>query len=571
MQAKDDGLALSAKVEGLQRKWNNICKRLHHAEKLTKGNIYQVGSQVKTIVGFRVNDEKKENADTQSSNETNGSSNASGSKKVASCMSMDTQNFPRSQSAITLPGVVSQALDLNSLAQTREKSLEPRDLELGGVWSPPMSLSCSDGHPSPPSTTSVTTDLGLGINAQSSLCTCPAFEGPFDPRDFKMLYRQLIARIRWQEDAVSAISQAIARCKARNEPKRFGASVRGDIWFTFLGPDCFSKKRIAVSLADIFFGSKGTLICVDLSSHDGVSGYDVKFRGKTAVDYIAGELSKKPMSVVFLENIDEADLTVQNSLSQAVRTGKFSDSHGREVGISNSNTVFVTTSRFTKGAEILYYKKESGNYSEESILRAKGWPIQIVIDRVTANNTGRGISNPIIVNKRKSFGTSEMAKRPHKASNMHLDLNLPAEEIDVLNTDCGNSESDSISVNNSKAWLEDFVELVDETVVFKPFDFDKLAEKISQEISKCFHKIFGLDCLLEIDSKVMEQVIAVACLYEDKKAEDWVERVLSRGFVEAQKRYNLTSGYVVKLVACEGLSSDGEAPGVCLPSKILVT
>ncbi|KAF7147593.1 hypothetical protein RHSIM_Rhsim03G0144300 [Rhododendron simsii] len=570
VQAKGDGLALSAKVEGLQRKWNNICKRLHHAEKLTKGNIYQVGSQVKTVVGFRVNDEKKENADSQSSNETNGSSNASGSKKVASCMSMDTQNFPRSQSAITLPGVVSQALDLNSLAQTREKSLEPRDLELGGVQSPPMSLSCSDGHPSPPSTTSVTTDLGLGINAQSSLCTCPAFEGPFDPRDFKMLYRQLIARIRWQEDAVSAISQAIARCKARNEPKRFGASGRGDIWFTFLGPDCFSKKRIAVALADIFFGSKGTLICVDLSSHDGVSGYDVKFRGKTAVDYIAGELSKKPMSVVFLENIDEADLTVQNSLSQAVRTGKFSDSHGREVGISNSNTVFVTTSRFTKDAEILYDKKESGNYSEESILRAKGWPIQIVIDRVTANNTRRGISNPIIVNKRKSFGTSEMAKRPHKTSNMHLDLNLPAEEIDVLNTDCGNSESDSISVNNSKAWLEDFVELVDETVVFKPFDFDKLAEKISQEISKCFHKIVGLDCLLEIDSKVMEQVIAVACLYEDKEAEDWVEWVLSRGFVEAQKRYNLTSGYVVKLVACEGLSSDGEVPGVCLPSKILV-
>lgn len=567
MQAKDDGLALSAKVEGLQRKWNNICKHLHHAEKLTKGNIYQVGSQVKTVLGFHVNDDKKENADTHSGNETNGSSNAIGSKKVDSCMSMDTQSFPRSESAMTLPVVVSQALDLNSLAKTREKSLEPRDLELGGVRSPPMSLSSSDGHPSPPSTTSVTTDLGLGINAESSLCTCPAFEGLFDPKDFKMLYGKLIARIRGQEDAVSAISQAIARCKARNEPKRFGASVRGDIWFTFLGPDCFSKKRIVVSLPDIFFGSKGTIIWVDLSSHYGASGYDVKFRGKTAVDYIAVELSKKPFSVVFLENIDEADLTVQNSLSQAARTGKFSDSHGREVGISN--TVFVTTSRFTKGAEILYSKKESGNYSEESILRVKGWPIQMVIDRVAANNTRRGISNPVIVNKRKSLGTSEMAKRPHKASNMHLDLNLPAEEIDVLNTDCGYSDSDSISVNNSKVWLEDFVELVDETVVFKPFDFDKLAAKISQDIGKCFKINVGSDCLLEIDSKVMEQVIA-ACLFEDKDVEDWIERVLSRGFVEAQKRYNLTSGNVVKLVACEGLSSDGEVPGVCLPAKILV-
>lgn len=564
MQAKDDGLALRAKVEGLQRKWNNICKHLHHAENLTKGNIYQVGSQVKTVVGFRVNDDKKENPDTQSSNETNGSSNASGSKKVASCMSTDTQKFPRSQSAITIPGLVLQALDLNSRAKMREKSLEPRDLELGGVRSP-TSLSSSDGQPSPPSTTSVTTDLGLGINTRSSSCTCPAFEGLSDQRDFKMIYQQLIARIRWQEDAVSTISQAIARCKARNEPKRFGASVRRDVWFTFLGPDCFSKKKMAISLADIFFGSKGTTICVDLRSHDEVSSYDVKFRGQTIVDRIAWELSKKPLSVVFLENIDEADLMVQHSLSQAVRTGKFSDSHGREVCISN--TVFVTTLRFTKSAEISYYEKEIGNYSEESILRVKGWPIQIVIDRVVAKNARRGISNPVIVNKRKSFGISEMAKRPHKASNMHLDLNLPAEEVDILNTDCGNPESDIISMNNSKAWLEDFVELVDETVVF---DFDKLAEKISHEISKCFQETTGSDCLLEIDRKVMEQVIAAACLFEDKEVEDWVKQVLSKGFAEAQKRYDLTSGYVVKLVAREGLSLDGEEPGVRLPSKVLV-
>lgn len=567
VQTKDDGLALSAKVEGLQRKWNNICKRLHHAEKLTKGNIYQVGSQVPTVVGFRVNGDKKENADNQSSRET-GSSNASGSKKVASCMSMDTQIFPRSQSAITLPGVVSRALDLNSLAKTGEKSLEPRDLELGGVQSPPLSLSSSDGHASPPSTASVTTDLGLGIYAQSSSCTCPAFGGVFDQRDFKMLYQQLIARIRWQDEALSAISQAIARCRTSNEPKHFGASLRGDIWFTFLGPDCFSKKRIAISLAEILYGSKRNIICVDISSQDGVIGYDVKFRGKTVVDYIVGELSKEPRSVVFLENIDEADMTVQNSLSQAVKTGKFSDSHGREVGVSNA--IFVTTSRFTKGAEVLSFEKETGNYPEESILRAKGWPIQIVIDHVLPNNTRIGISNPVIVNKRKSFGTSEMAKRAHKSSNTQLDLNLPAEEIELLNTDCWKSGGDSIPLNN-KAWLEKFVELVDEAVVFKPFDFDKLAEKISKEISECFHKIVGSDSLLEIDSKVMEQIIAAACTFEEQEAKDWVERVLSRGFVEAQKRYNLTSGgYVVKLVACEGFSSNAEAPGVSLPSKILV-
>ncbi|KAF5959667.1 hypothetical protein HYC85_000876 [Camellia sinensis] len=450
VQARDDGLTLSAKVKGLQRKWDNICQRLHHSEQLTKTNTYQVGSQL--------DGDKKENADNQSSNETNASSNASGCRKD---------------------------MDSNFLSKPREKTSESEDLELVGLGSP-LSLSNSsvgDAHTSPHSATSVTTDLGLGTYsastirepkkptnqtadldlatvstfnhpAQSSSGSCLVFDRQFDQRDFKMLYRALSERISWQEEA---------------------------------------------------------------------------FRGKTVVDYVVGELSKKPLSVVFLENIDKADVITQNSLSQARRTGRFLDSYRREVVIHN--TVFVTTSRFTKGDKFLSSAEETGNYSEESILRAKGWAIQMVINHalgngVINNNTRKFISSPVILNKRKSIGTSEiieesetseMAKRAHKASNMHLDLNLPAEEIEVHNTECGSE--------NFKVWLEDFVELVDETVVFKPFDFDKLAEKISKEISECFHKIVGSDCSLEIDSKVMEQILAASCLSENNKVNDWIEQV----------------------------------------------
>ncbi|XP_028086465.1 protein SMAX1-LIKE 8-like isoform X1 [Camellia sinensis] len=603
VQAKDDGLTLSAKVKGLQRKWDNICQRLHHSEQLTKTNTYQVGSQVSSVVGYRVGGDKKENADNQSSNETNASSNASGCRKVTSCTSMDIQQqICRSQLSIPLPGV-SKDMDSNFLSKPREKTSESEDLELVGLGSP-LSLSNSsvgDAHTSPHSATSVTTDLGLGTYsastirepkkptnqttdldlatvstfnhpAQSSSGSCLVFDRQFDQRDFKMLYRALSERISWQEEAVSAISQAIARCRTRNE-KRFGATVRGDIWFTFLGPDSFSKRRIASSLVEILYGNRGNFISVDLSSQE-LNGYDVKFRGKTVVDYVVGELSKKPLSVVFLENIDKADVITQNSLSQARRTGRFLDSYRREVVIHN--TVFVTTSRFTKGDKFLSSAEETGNYSEESILRAKGWAIQMVINYalgngVINNNTRKFISSPVILNKRKSIGTSEiieesetseMAKRAHKASNMHLDLNLPAEEIEIHNTECGSE--------NFKVWLEDFVELVDETVVFKPFDFDKLAEKISKEISECFHKIVGSDCSLEIDSKVMEQILAASCLSENNKVNDWIEQVLGSGFIEAQKRYNLTTPCAVKLVTCEGLFSKEQAPGIPLPARIVV-
>lgn len=636
IKTKDDGFGLTAKIRGLQRKWDNICRQLHHAEQLTKGNTYTEGvPQVPGFVGFQVADDKKEAADEQTSNENNASSYATGCREVTSCMSMDVQNSG-SESSIPLPQI-STAADPNSLSKVCKTTSESDDLVVGGVRSPPLSLSNSsigDGHASPPSAISVTTDLGLGIQstfmrrelketrnrantdhvqnlsgclptkvevvsasnfnypAQSSLCGCPVFDRKFDRKDFKMLYRALSERIIWQEEAVSAISQAITRCKLRNE-KRLGPILRGDIWFTFLGPDSFSKRKIAVALAELLYGSRGNFISADLSSQDGIiransmnchqeqSSYDLKFRGKTVVDYVVGQLSKKPLSVVYLENIDKADLLAQNSLLQAVRTGRFSDSHGREVGISN--TVFVTTSRVTKGIVITSSAKETSIYSEDSILRTKKCPIQLIIDCafrdviigndcIASNSTSKGITNTVIVNKRKSVGTSEIVeehealettKRANKALNLHLDLNLPSEEIEA-------EETDSMS-GNSKVWLEDFSKFVDETVTFNQFDFDKLAEKIAKEIGECFHKIVGSDCLLEIDTKVMDQILAAACLSENSRVvEDWVKEVLSRGFVEARKRYNLTSRHVLKLVLCEGLFWGEQTPGAELPSRIIV-
>ncbi|XAR65946.1 hypothetical protein NMG60_11011964 [Bertholletia excelsa] len=559
VKAKDDGLALSAGAKVLQRKWDNACQHLHHSEQTMKGNIYQVGSQIPSSVGFQVGNDN-ENADKIRNEETKASSPS------------DTHKISTSQLCIP-----------NFPSNMREKTLESEG---------PLSLSNStvgDSRSSPLSTsTSVTMDLGLGMYSSTSWekkktknqVHGVVFNVNFDQSDFKHIHKALSERISWQEEAICSISQAIAWHKARNQ-KRFGTSPKGDIWLTFLGPDGFSKKRIAVALAEILYGSRENFICVDLSSLDGnihtntINNYYAKFRGKTLVDYIAEELNKMPLSVVFLENIDKADLLAQKSLSRAVKFGKFPDSHGREVGISS--TVFVTTSRFTSSCEILSSAKETSYCFEERILRAKTRPIQMVI---VSNNSTKGISNPVIVNKRKSSGTNEitnehekldMAKRAHKASNMDLDLNLPAEEIEVDNTYSGN---DSV-LESTKAWWEDFVESVDETVVFKPFDYNRIVEKISKEISECFHKIVGSDCSLiecslEIDSKVMEQFVASFCLSDNNKVEEWIEKVLCKGFVEAQERYDLSSGYIVKLVTCEGLYTGEPESGFCLPPTILV-
>lgn len=628
VKTKDDGMLLSAKVTGLQKKWDNICQRLHQTESFAKADIHTVGSQAPAIVGFQFVEDRKEIADNDSSNNSYASPNGSGCKNVKSCMSMDLESMSTSKPGVFFP-MASKVKRESLLSKLLEMPSKTDDFEPGHLRSPHCSFSSSsvgDDHASPTTAASVTTDLGLGISsapsseelkipnqihgeflkdisscfsanhqALSSPCFCPGYRGPVDPSNFKTLFRALTERIGWQDEAISIISQTIVQCRTKNE-KRRGASPKGDIWFNFAGPDSFGKKKIAVALAEVLYGSRENCISVDLSSQDGMihsktiydrqemNNYDVKFRGKTVVDYIVGELCRKPLSVVFLENADKADLLAQSSLSHAIRSGKFSDLHGREVSINNAT--FVLTSAFTNGNKILSSGKEAANYSEERILRSKGWPIEILVESIRDNTmrcntsvsviTRKGISDPLILNKRKLMGsnetlkqheTVEIVKRAHKASHMNLDLNLPAEENFVPDIDYENSDNDSSE--NSKAWLDDFFDQMDETVVFKPFDFDALAKRVLKEISENFHKIVGKDYLLEIDSEVVEEILAASYLSDKNSVvEDWVEQVLSRGFSEAQKRYNFTPHSVVKLVACEGLYLEEQAP--CLPPRIIL-
>ncbi|WP_411026243.1 hypothetical protein, partial [Salmonella sp. s58078] len=98
--------------------------------------------------------------------------------------------------------------------------------------------------------------------------------------------------------------------------------------------------------------------------------------------------------------------------------------------------------------------------------------------------------------------------------------------------EAGISESDSES-ESSRAWLAEFFDQVDENVVFQPFDFDALSDKILREIDRRFKMTVGSDVVLEIEDEVLVQLIAAAWLLEKKEVENWVEDVLGRSFAEA--------------------------------------
>ncbi|XP_023550080.1 protein SMAX1-LIKE 7-like [Cucurbita pepo subsp. pepo] len=635
-KTRDDGLVLSAKIAGFQNKWDNICQRLHHGQPLKEAPMFP------TVVGFQVTEDRREDAAVN-----NCSSSACVSSHNDSSADLNPRNFmdlPKiSLSRSNTFPFSAKGSDKNLLSKLQEETSKTEDLELGGRNSP-FSLSISsvddENRTSSPSAGSVTTDLGLGIvslptsyklkkplkpngadfpSDLSGCCStnvdlvngrvCNAFtpsssfssperQGQMNAMDVKTLFRLLKERVFWQDQAVSIISQTISQRQTRSD-KRHGSNSRGDIWFNFVGSDKFGKRRVALGLAEILYGNKDQFVCVDLSSQDGVinpdmlhlghsqlRSYHAEFRGKTVLDFVAAELGKQPLSIVMLENVDKAELLDQNRLSQAIQTGKLSDLQGREVSITNAIFMMTSTSRITS-----LDKQVSSKYSEETLLKAKSWPLRIEVassfrdqanrSRTVSDTERNSILSPFFMSKRKlnvidessdQHEISETTKRSNKTSTSikYLDLNRPVEENSEHDID-GNCDNDSNS-ENSKTWLQDFCTYIDQVVVFKPFDFDALAEKIVKDIKKIFHSVFGPECILEIDPKVMEQLLAAAYIsFGNREVDDWMEQVLSRKFLELKRIHILSTHSIVKLSTCDQeLSSEEKTAEVCLPRRIVL-
>jgi len=617
VQTSEENTSLNDKILGFQNKWSDLCQRLHHKSSLPHFDISQTRPQAPILETLRFGPGFKESS---------------------------SKDPPRSEfqySTAQMSYMLPKGLH-NTVTGSDSKVSETLQIDAKTPRIVPSSV--LDHNRSSLSHTPVTTDLGLGTlytstsqypdtpklqdqkkhlqQLSDSISTdCDAvnettshqiprsswsgsnFDGKFDLADFKSLNRVLTERVGWQDEAIRAISQTLSLGKFGSGKSR-GSQGRADTWLAFLGPDRLGKRKIASVLAETIYGNAESLIYVDLGFQDSFSPLNSVFeyqksrcdvlRRKTIVDYIAGELSKKPHSVVFLENIDNADFLVQTSLLQAVKAGKFPDSHGRAISINN--TIFLVAS--TKGSSSSLVSDESKMFSEERILEAKRCQMQLLLghaseDAKTIGTTNvkvvprKGFSKSSSLNKRKQTDTSDsnkgttrkMQKQDSESSRSYLDLNMPVEENDEgVNDNDNDQESESITENTNNwcqhpishdTWLSDLFDQIDEKVVFKPFNFEELAEQVLKSIGILFQRTFGSELDLEIDYEVMTHILAAAWLSDKKNAvENWVEHVLGRCFVEAQKKYHPVSQYVVRLVNCESIFVEEQAPGLCLPARI---
>jgi ATP-dependent Clp protease ATP-binding subunit ClpC len=162
------------------------------------------------------------------------------------------------------------------------------------------------------------------------------------------LEQQLHERVIGQEEAVSAVAEAIRRARAGlSDPNRPIGS------FLFLGPTGVGKTELARTLAEALFGDEAAMVRIDMSEFQErhtvsrLVGAPPGYVGYDEAGQLTEQVRRRPYSVLLLDEIEKAHPDVFNILLQVLDDGRLTDSQGRTVDFKNA--VVIMTSNM--GAE----------------------------------------------------------------------------------------------------------------------------------------------------------------------------------------------------------------------------
>nr|MBA2467923.1 ATP-dependent chaperone ClpB [Chloroflexia bacterium] len=184
-------------------------------------------------------------------------------------------------------------------------------------------------------------DIGDVVSRWTGIPVTRLLEGEIE----KLVHMEerLHARVIGQDEAISAVSNAIRRSRAGlADPNRPQGS------FIFLGPTGVGKTELARALAEFMFDSDGAMVRIDMSEYmerhavSRLIGAPPGYVGYEEGGQLSEAVRRRPYSVVLFDEIEKAHPEVFNVLLQVLDDGRLTDGQGRTVDFRN--TVIIMTS-----------------------------------------------------------------------------------------------------------------------------------------------------------------------------------------------------------------------------------
>ncbi len=184
-------------------------------------------------------------------------------------------------------------------------------------------------------------------------------------RKLVQLEEQLHERVIGQDDAVTAVANAIRRSRAGlSDPNRPIGS------FLFLGPTGVGKTELARALAEFLFDDERAMIRIDMSEYmekhsvSRLIGAPPGYVGYDEGGQLTEAVRRRPYAVVLLDEIEKAHPDVFNVLLQVMDDGRLTDGQGRTVDFTN--VVLIMTSNL-QGDPLTVFRPEFVNRVDDIV------------------------------------------------------------------------------------------------------------------------------------------------------------------------------------------------------------
>ncbi|MGS2776640.1 AAA family ATPase [Robertmurraya sp. GLU-23] len=172
-----------------------------------------------------------------------------------------------------------------------------------------------------------------------------------------------------QQEAVKKLVKAIRRSRAGLKAK--GRPIGS---FLFVGPTGVGKTELSKSLAEELFGSKNSMIRLDMSEYmekhsvSKLIGSPPGYVGHEESGQLTEQVRRNPYCIILLDEIEKAHPDVLNMFLQILEDGRLTDSQGRTV--SFKDTVIIMTSNAGVGHKTVKVGFGNDHHEHESNLLA---------------------------------------------------------------------------------------------------------------------------------------------------------------------------------------------------------